>query len=137
MHGRSQEFSKRGGGGHTVSNRGYSPEYNVSCCRSFVLKKGLRRGGGGGGVKGTQGPPGYALGLWPPSRPWMMRPQLNAVVLSRLAQRRLGLNSPIRERKTFPHLTQVWLVFRSTSVERALFSSASIWICSSPALSCI
>ena len=48
MHGRSQEFSKRGGGGHTVSNRGYSPEYNVSCCRSFVLKKGLRRGGGGG-----------------------------------------------------------------------------------------
>ena len=80
--------------------------------------------------------------FWPVvrSRPWMMRPQLDAEALSRLAQRRLWLESPIRERQTFPHLAQVWMVARSASLlldfRLALFSPARVWICSSPALSC-
>ena len=44
--GRSHDFSKGGGGGHTVSNNivmAFSPRNIVGC----LLKKGLQRGGGG------------------------------------------------------------------------------------------
>ena len=81
--------------------------------------------------------------FWPVvrSRPLMMRPQLDTQALSRLAQRRLCLKSPIRERQTFPNLAQVWMVARSASLvldfRLALFSPARVWICSSPALSCL
>ena len=48
--GRSQDFSKEGRGGHTVSNivMAFSPQNVVGC----LLKKGLQRG-----VTGTPGPP--------------------------------------------------------------------------------
>ena len=81
--------------------------------------------------------------FWPVvrSRPLMMRPQLDTQALSRLAQRRLCLKSPIRQRQTFPNLAQVWMVGRSASLvldfRLALFSPARVWICSSPALSCL
>ena len=49
-------FQRGGGGSHCVKQRVLAfsqPEY----CRLFALKKGLQRGGGGGGVMGTPGPP--------------------------------------------------------------------------------
>ena len=55
--GRSQDFSKGGGGGHTVSNiivMAFSPRNIVGC---FLKKKPYK----GGGVTGTPGPPRYAL----------------------------------------------------------------------------
>ena len=81
--------------------------------------------------------------FWPVvrSRPWMMSPQLDAKVLPRLAQRRLWLDGLIRERQTFPHLAQVWMVAGYASLvpafRLALFSSARVWTYSSPALSCL
>ena len=53
-------FQRGGGGGHTESYRGYSPD----CCHlnivGCLLTKRLTKGGGG--VTGTPGlPPGYTL----------------------------------------------------------------------------
>ena len=59
VQGRSQDFSKGGGGCHTVSNiivMAFSQRNIVGC----FLKKGLQRGGGG---TGTPGPPHHALGV--------------------------------------------------------------------------
>ena len=56
VQGRSQDFSK-GGGGHTLSNiilMAFSPRNIVGC----LLKKGLQRGGGS---RAPQDPPRYAL----------------------------------------------------------------------------
>ena len=54
--GRSQDFSKGGGGrGHTGPNNivmAFSPRNIVGC----LLKKGLQRGGGGGGSRAPQDP---------------------------------------------------------------------------------
>ena len=56
---RSQDFSKRegGGGGHTVSKGGYSPDCHVAtCCRLFALKKAYK-------VRATPGPTPLAMPL--------------------------------------------------------------------------
>ena len=55
--GRSQDFPKRG---YTVSNRGYSPDFNVDLHAAFYLwnKKGLQKGSHGR----LRTPPNYALG---------------------------------------------------------------------------
>ena len=50
IQGRCEDISKEG---HTVSNRGYSPDYHVDL--HAVLIKGLQRGGGGG-VTGRTSP---------------------------------------------------------------------------------
>ena len=52
VQGRSQDFSK---GGHTVLNNivmAFPPRNIVGC----LLKRGLQRGGGGGGITCTPGP---------------------------------------------------------------------------------
>ena len=54
--GRSQDFSKGGGGDHTVSHiivMAFSPRNIIGC----LLKKGLQRGGS----RAPQDPPRYAL----------------------------------------------------------------------------
>ena len=53
---RSEDFSRGGGGGHSVSNNivmAFSPRNIVA----FFLKIGLQSGGRGGGVTGTREPP--------------------------------------------------------------------------------
>ena len=45
-------FERRGGGGHSVSKWGYSPDCHyacATCCRVFAFKKSSQNGGGGGG----------------------------------------------------------------------------------------
>ena len=61
LHGRSQDFSKGGGGegGHTVSNRGYPRFRNLNIV-GCLHKKRLTRGGG---VTGTPGPPSPSFAL--------------------------------------------------------------------------
>ena len=59
-HGRSQDFSRGGGGGgHTLSNRVYSRFRNLNIVGCLSKKRLTRGGGGGHGHPRT--PPGYAL----------------------------------------------------------------------------